>query len=157
MPTPDKQFPVSVVMESKPSGSPWQNMSWNAVGVCRLSPHSNHEDDVQYMRNDEIEQFVYRHLNLRLFPDECESYYHNLMSPNPSCFVIARENDRGQPVPFLVSMSFDEAHAYQEGDDLVYSVPIPVELYAYLEAYVIEHYRPIQRKKRKRENWKGSQ
>ncbi len=157
MPPLDTHFPVSVIMESRPSASPWQDVSWDAVGVCRLGQQPNAERSVQIIQNDQVEQYVYRHLTLRLFGDECESYYHNLMSPNPSCFVIARENDQGQPVPFLVSMSFDEAHAYQEGDDLVYSVAIPVELYAYLEAYVIEHYQPNQRKKRKRENWKDNQ
>jgi len=153
-------FPVSVIMESRPSTSIWQDLSWDAVGVCSAIERAREEassNDVKIIKRGEIEQLIYDNLKLRLFLDECESYYHNLMSPNPGCFVIAREDSKGRPVPFLVSLSFDEAHAYQEGDDLVYSVPIPTELYRWLEAYVIEHYAPMMRKKRKRKNWKAGE
>lgn len=153
-------FPVSVIMESRPSNSVWQDESWDAVGVCSVSGDSldsDHQSSEKVIKLGDVEQVIYSDLKLRLFLDECESYYHNLMSPKPGCFVIARENDNGRPVPFLVSMSFDEAHAYQEGDDLVYAVPIPPELYLWLEAYVIEHYAPVKRKKRKRKNWKAGE
>ena len=153
-------FSVSVIMESRPSNSMWQDTSWNAIGVCGASgefaaPHTEARNRV--MRHGEREQVVYGPLKLSLYRDECESYYHNLMSPKPGCFVIARENPDGCPVPFLVSMSFDEMHSYQEGDDLVYAVPIPAELYRWIEAYVIEHYAPVKRKKRKRSNWKAGE
>ena len=152
-----EHFLVSVVLESRPSKSMWQDVYWSAVGVCGAGDTS--EADVGSLEASivncgEAEQYIYSPLKLRLFRDECESYYHNLMSPEPGCFIVARENENGRPVPFLVSMSFDEVHAYQEGDDLVYAVPIPPELYRWMEAYVIENYAPIKRKKRKRKNWK---
>lgn len=147
-------FPVSVIMESRPSDSPWQTVDWRAVGVCSASEEEAAlHAEVRTIKHGAVEQYYYAGLKLRLYLDQCESYYHNLMSPHPGCFVIARENDLGSPQPFLVSMSFDEAQAYQEGDDLVYAVPIPPELYRWLEAYVIEHYAPTMRKKRKRKDW----
>ncbi len=154
--TPDK-FPVSVIMESKPSKSPWLDQCWSAIGVCCIADESKDVGVEKVIQQGEIQQFVYRNLKLRLYVDECESYYHNLLSPHPSCYVIAREDGQGKPIPVIVSMSFDEANAYQEGDDLVYSVPIPVELYRWLEAYVIEHYMPQKRKKRKRVQWNDTQ
>ncbi len=160
MQTQPEHFPVSVIMESRPSNSVWQDVSWDAIGVCGTTGESldeNPQNKVEMIKRGEIEQLIYRNLKLRLFLDECESYYHNLMSPKPGCFVIAREDDKGRPVPFLVSFSFDEAHAYQEGDDLVYSVPIPAELYRWLEAYVVENYAPVKRRKRKRKNWKAGE
>lgn len=150
------QYPVSVIMESRPSNSPWQARSWDAIGVCQISEAANAQADEKVIQQGDVEQIIYSNLRLRLFRDECESYYHNLMSPKPGCFIIAREDDDDRPVPFLVSMSFDEAHAYQEGDDLVYAVPIPPELYGWLEAYVVAHYMPVKRKKRKRVNWKDA-
>jgi hypothetical protein len=46
----------------------------------------------------------------------------------------------------VVSLSYDKAHAYLEGDETVYSVPIPAELYrwsekkqASLESVVFSH------------------
>lgn len=153
-------FPVSVIMESKPSASIWQDESWDAIGVVSAREDLQTDEQIAGERvlvHGEVKQVIYGNMKLRLYLDECESYYHNLMSPQPGCFVIAREDDDGRPVPFMVSLSFDEANAYQEGDDLVYAVPIPPELYGWIEAYVIEHYAPEKRKKRKRTNWKDGQ
>ncbi len=151
-----QQFPVSVMMESKPSSSPWLDLSWDAVGICGINA-DDQSSSVKQITHGDKEQFIYNNLTLRLFLDECESYYHNLMSPQPGCFVVAREdedNNSTQPIPFLVTMSFDEAHAYQEGDDLVYAVPIPAELYPWIEAYVVDNYSAEKRKKRKRKDWR---
>ena len=38
-----------------------------------------------------------------------------------------------------------------------YAVNIPAEFYRWIEAYVIAHYLPVKRKKRKRNNWKDAQ
>ena len=155
MQTIPDNFPVSVIMESRPSSSPWLDISWNAVGICGITNESSAESSAEKIINKgDVDQYIYSDLKLRLFLDECESYYHNLMSPQPGCYIVARETANGRPVPFLVSLSFDEANAYHEGDDLVYSVPIPAELYRWAEAYVIENYMPVKRKKRKRKDWK---
>ncbi|HHJ19839.1 MAG TPA: DUF3305 domain-containing protein [Gammaproteobacteria bacterium] len=141
-------------MESQPSDSLWQDLDWKAVGICAAKNITAHPAATQHIQQGDIEHYIYHHLTLRLFIDECESYYHNLMSPQPGCFIVAREDENNQPVPFLISMSFDEAHAYQEGDDLVYAVPIPAELYHWIESYVVENYHPEKRKKRQRKDWR---
>ena len=143
-------------MESTPSSSPWLDISWGAVGICRLREQDQNQQEKRIQQGDKT-QYVYSNLSLRLFLDECESYYHNLMSPEPSCFIVAREDeDNGseRPIPFLVTMSFDEANSYLEGDDLVYSVPIPAELYPWIEAYVVDNYSAEKRTKRKRKDWR---
>ena len=53
------------------------------------------------------------------------------------------------PVPVLVTLSFDEANAYGEGGATVYHVAIPAELYAWVERYVLTHYVPEKKYKRK--------
>jgi hypothetical protein len=58
------------------------------------------------------------------------------------------------PVPFLVSLSFDEAHAYLEGEEQVYDVDVPAELYRWTEAFVLKHYVPEKRRKRQRKDWR---
>lgn len=151
-------FPVSVIMQSKPSSNQWVDEIWDAVGVVVLS--DNDEADVKTIeQGDAGKQLIYSGLKVNLHLDECESYYHNLMSPQLGCFIVAREededgNDTDTPIPFLVSLSFDEAHAYLEGDDIVYSVPIPSELYQWTEAFVIQNYTAEKRRKRKRKDWK---
>ena len=108
---------------------------------------------------DDIEQFLVTGLTLRLHVDECESYYHNLMSPEPGCFIVASQPDDSDdmPLPYLVSLSFDEVHAYLEGDEQVYSVKIPQQLYQWAEAYVLTNYVAIKKTKRKLKNWHESE
>ena len=155
-------FYVSVIMESRPSSHPWADRVWDAIGVVALSEpdlRGNQQREIKVIEQGDIKQLVYSGMKVRVHLDECESYYHNLMSPEPGCFIIAREedadgNDTGVPIPFLVSLSFDEAHAYLEGDATIYSVPMPPELYLWVEAYIIENYAAEKRYKRKRTNWK---
>jgi hypothetical protein len=53
-----------------------------------------------------------------------------------------------------VTASYGEAASYSEVDENVYAVPIPPEIYLWIEAYVLEHYVPEKRRKRKRDDWK---
>ena len=155
-------FTVSVIMESRPSQNQWVDKVWDAVGIVALSDSDDSSDkanEVKVVEQGDIKQLIYSGMKVRLYKDECESYYHNLMSPEPGCFIIAREedaegNDTGIPIPFLVSLSFDEAHAYLEGEATIYAVPIPAELYLWAEAYIIDNYIAEKRIKRKRTDWK---
>jgi len=105
---------------------------------------------------DGLRQWLYPGLAIRLYADECESYYYNLVSNEPRCFVVAHRDDDGcPPEPFLATLSYDEAAAYQEGEDDVYAVPIPPELYPWLERFVLANYVPEKRTKRKRRDWKA--
>ena len=52
------------------------------------------------------------------------------------------------------NLSYDEATSYMEVDEPVFSLPMPPEVYRWLEAYVLEHYVPERKKKRKRDDWK---
>jgi hypothetical protein len=81
------------------------------------------------------------------------------MSPEPGCFIVAGQPDDSDdmPLPYLVSLSFDEVHAYLEGDEQIYSVPIPAELYQWAEAYVLTNYVAIKKIKRKLKNWRETE
>ena len=81
------------------------------------------------------------------------------MSPEPGCFIVASqaEGDDEMPVPYLVSLSFDEVHAYLEGDEQIYSVEIPAQLYRWAEAFVLTHYVAVKKTKRKLKNWHQSE
>jgi hypothetical protein len=41
-----------------------------------------------------------------------------------------------------------------EVEEDVFSVPMPAEIYRWVENFVLQHYVPERRKKRKREDWK---
>ena len=153
-----QRMAVGVILERRPAEvGKWVDHIWEAVGVVAGDAVSNqHMDEPLCSGKDGIEQYLVGGLHLQLFPDECESYYHNLMSPQPRCYVVARkEDDDARPEPFLVSMSFDEAHAYLEGGDEIFAVGIPPEIYRWTESYVLSYYAPEQRRKRKLTDWSG--
>jgi len=151
---PDK-LPISVIMEKRPSDNAWVDFTYQAIGVV-TSDHPQDNAARKIYQHNGVERFLFSGLSLQLYVDECESYYHNLMSPQPGCYVVAGEPETldEMPEPYLVSLSFDEAHAYLEGDELVYSVDIPPQLYQWIEAYVLTHYVAIKKTKRKLKNWK---
>ena len=134
----------------------WRDFQWQAVGIAAKHNEMESLNQVQLVHDGgDTRQYLYDGFSVSLYADECESYYYNLMSPTPRCYVVARQDENDTPVPFLVSMSFDVAHAYLEGDEEVYDVDIPPELYRWTETFVLAHYAPEKRVKRKRQNWKN--
>jgi hypothetical protein len=149
-------MPVSVFMESSPSSSPWADAYWKAVGVTVGQQADNEGHGARLVFQDKgLNRYIYSGFELKLYVDQCESYYHNLVSPYPKCYVITELSEDNVPVPILVSMSFDEAHAYLEGDDQIYAVEIPPEVYVWTEAYIIANYFPEKKTKRKFIDWKA--
>ncbi len=142
-------------MESRPGVTRWATEQWDAVGVT-VGDRGGEFGEV-VVENGEYRQTCYGGLRVSMFEDEAESYYHNLMSPNPGIFIVATvdEDDAGSvPVPRLVTLSFDEAHAYLEGGETVFTVPLCPELYRWVEAYVLQFYVPGKKRRRKRVDWK---
>ena len=147
-------MPIGVIMEKKPSQHAWIDYSYKVIGV--VSSESSGDQEVKRIhQNQGVEHYLFSGLQLNLYVDVCESYYHNLMSPVPHCYIVTRADEHDVPVPFQVSMSFDEAHAYQECDEEVYTVDMPPELYRWVESYVLANYVATKRKKRKRQDWKN--
>jgi hypothetical protein len=151
-----RDMPVQILFECRPAEiGKWIDHVWDAVGVVvgELPPDHREEEPV-WSDESGVQQFLVGGLRLQLHVDECESYYHNLMSPEPRCYIVAHvEDSNDRPRPFVVSMSFDEAHAYLEGEEEIYSVGIPPVIYQWTEAFVLSFYAPEQRRKRKRVDW----
>ena len=89
--------------------------------------------------------------------DAAESYWHTLVGRRPSLYVACRGDLDGAMKPCTVSADYDEAGAYMEADDTVFAVPIPPEVYRWLEAFVLRHYRPAPPRKRRRADWSGGE
>jgi hypothetical protein len=149
-----EKLAVSVIMEKRPSDHAWIDFSYQAVGVVVNEQLQDDQVTKIYQQNG-IERYLFSGLQVQLYVDECESYYHNLMSPQPGCYIVASEPETldEMPEPYIVSLSFDEAHAYLEGDAQVYAVEIPAELYRWTEAFILMHYVATKKTKRKLKNW----
>ncbi len=170
---PPTRFPVNVLMERRRvSGNRWVTDSWRAVGVTvggTSMSDSNRADcrdaetgatptvPVPVVEGPDAAQYLWPGLHVELFVDEAESYYHNLMVGTPGCYIVTRSDPDGLPRPVIVSLSFDAGQAYLEGDETVHAVPLPPELYRAAEAFVLAHYVPEKKKKRRRQDWKAQQ
>jgi hypothetical protein len=118
---------------------------------------------------DKGELFAWTGFHVTLYKDACERYWHALIGDKPLIYVVCRDkvdtmddavrtvNGSCEPAmtiqPGFVSIDYDEAVAAVETDALVLSTLIPLELYRYMEDFVLQHYQPAQLKKRKRKNW----
>lgn len=150
----DQTFPVAVLLQRRPSSNAWRPDSWRILGVvvgAQAEPAGK-----RLVRNDPdgSEDYLWGGFQLRLHKDEAESYYYNLLAEQPSLYVVSRFGPRYTPEPFLVTASFDEAHAYMEAEEDAQPVPMPAELHQWIETFVLEHYVPEKRRKRKRQDWK---
>ncbi|OQX11137.1 MAG: hypothetical protein BWK73_18450 [Thiothrix lacustris] len=140
-------LPIAAILEKRPSISRWADAYWTATGVI-VGERSEPNATLLHTSNG-IAQYLYPGLTARLHLDECESYYHNLKAPYPSGYIVASLAADGTPTPYHFTLSFDEANSYLQGSAQVYPVPLPPELYCWVEAYVLEHYAPELRKKRR--------
>jgi hypothetical protein len=126
-PATPTRFPVTVLMERRNvDGNPWISERWKAVGVTVGAARANGGvNPVRVVSGPDGDQYLWSGLQVELFRDEAESYYHNLMASTPGCYIIARFGEDGMPAPVLVTLSFDAGQAYLEGGDTVYNVPLP--------------------------------
>ena len=155
------QFQVAVILRRKPSRNRWISHIWSVQGVVANSQDVVTQTAGQPVHSgpDGSEDFLWGDISLRLYKDQAESYYHNLLAPEPALYVILRTQQAqgpqpGAPYPVLVSASFDEANAYVESDDDAQPVAMPGEIYHWVERFVLKHYVPERPTKRKRNNWK---
>jgi hypothetical protein len=150
-------FPLSVIMnKATVTDHLWETEQWTALAVVVGERWNEIGNDSEVIFRDELnEQTLFPGFSIRLHKDECESYYYNLLSEEPHIYVVCRTDETDNSLfPLLVSASYDEAAAYHETDDEVFTLPMPPELYPWLEGYVLENYVPEKKKKRKLTNWK---
>ncbi len=151
-------YTVAVVMERRrKSGGRWSRDHWQALGIVMNDGKGASGAGGTLIRQDaEREQYLYRGFSLALHRDEAESYYYNLLSERPGVFIICREDPvDNRVVPVLTRISHYEAEAYLEAGDEVHAVPMPPEIYRWVERFVLDRYQPEIKKARKRENWHG--
>ena len=148
-------IPVSVVLERviNPERK-WVLPNWSAFAVI-TGENAQHDQQRVTIHDDGISsRFLWGGLIVHLYKDGSEGYWYNLLSDRPYLFVVC-EGEQGQMdvEPAFVTANQDEANGYMEAERLVLSVPMPAEICTLLERYVVSHYQPEARKKRKRRDW----
>jgi len=155
---PRVSLPVAVVMGRRMvAGRGWAVPSWRVVGVVAGAGLPGREAQGALVHHDaEEEHFLWGGLRLELYRDAAESYWVNLTGAQPSLFVLCTELDDSL-VPRQVTADQNEACSGVEGDDRVFAAAIPPEVYRRLEAFVIEHHMPREKRKRKRVDWSAGE
>ncbi|MCB2261987.1 MAG: DUF3305 domain-containing protein [Candidatus Thiosymbion ectosymbiont of Robbea hypermnestra] len=156
-PASPRAFPVSAVVDFRTDRDRrWGTGHWEVVAVVAGGHVAGGDQGVRgaSIRADaDDRRTLWTGLAVTLHRDDAESYYHNLMAEHPSLFVVARDEDDGPLEPYLVTASYGEASSYMETDESVFSLPMPPEVYRWVEGFVLEHYVPEERRKRRREDW----
>ena len=149
----DNVMTVSVVVERRATGNPWQDQAWRPVGVL---PHDSEERGKLLAEGDGWALFQGGTLPLELVRGETEGYLINLSQEVPRVFVVLRRNEEADDLefePFLATVCPYEAMGYSGGnDDVVEGVPMPPEIADWVRAFVTQHHvdTPFLKRKNKR-------
>jgi hypothetical protein len=136
------------------AGKVWRVPSWRVAGVVAGATVADRSACGAPIRSDgDEDQFLWGGLRLDLYRDAAASYWANLTGSQPSLFVLCNEDAEGRLVPKMVTADQDEASSGVEVNDRVFAAPIPPEVYLHLEAFVVEHHVPEEKRKRKRADW----
>ena len=145
---------LGIMLERRDCDHPWLDHEWRFIGVI---PGAQDIDGLKVLRSAPgAIQYHAATLELELHRAEAEAYQYNLTSPEPSLFVVLREDDEeesGAPiVAELVTASPYEAQDYLDSsEELVERILIPENIKAWITEFVEAHYKEEPFKKRKRD------
>lgn len=152
----DSAYPVDVVLERRRKQSaPWAFVDWQAGGVVarRSARHAAPERRVVH-EDEACQHILWTGFRIKLRKAAAAAYWSNLMADQPSVFVICRRDEvDDEPKPFLVTVDYDEIVDYQDVGDDVFRLPLPPDIYQWVERFLVNHCEPPKRSKRKRANW----
>ena len=122
--------PLRVRFECRRTGHSWQPLAWRPVAVEPAAPGGD--------------------LAVHLYLDECEGYYLNLTTDEPSLFVqwrrleddtgVVTADDRTPPRALAVTASYNEAGRWMDGGARVDRVTMPEPMVSWVAEYVSLHY-----------------
>ena len=148
-------IPIAVILNRTiDSSKKWAYPSWSVYAVVTGENIQGHDQRVTVHDDGQTKRYFWGGLNLQLFKDGSEGYWYNLLSDSPYLFVVCNgELSDRQIEPRYVTANQDEATGHLEAEDLVLSIHMPSAIRDVLERYVICHYKPVKKKKRKRKDW----
>jgi hypothetical protein len=141
--------PVIVEMRARPvtgAASRWVSHQWAIASVRDASP----EMDAPETDETDTDEMAVAGLNIELHKTEGEGYWLNLTSDAPCVFVMWRQEPGEMPVPWLATVSYNEAGRMLDAGEKVENLPMSESMRAWLQAFTDAHYTPEARKKVKR-------
>ncbi|MDB5999696.1 MAG: hypothetical protein JWP52_1395 [Rhizobacter sp.] len=142
---------VAVLMEREENPNPWEAWRFRLVDVVPDEPAFGTEPKLlRYEAGRTLT--LYPGFTVTLYRDEGEGYHLNLTSGAPVFFVKWRVDDENpsRAWPEHVTVSYNEAGRLLDAQEKVDNVPLLPELVPWLQAFTDEHYRPEEKKQRRR-------
>ena len=142
---------VAVLIEEQRQPNDWEAWRFRIEDVV---PDEGQFGSAPRVLRDDGRNLLRLHpgLEVALHRDEAEGYYLNLTSGAPVWFVMWRtdESDPSRAWPEIVTLSYNEAGRLLDAQERVDNVPLPGEAIPWLQAYTDAHYRPEEKKARRR-------
>ena len=148
---------LGIILERRDSDHPWLDHEWVFVGVIPGAPEI---DGFKVLREAPgVVQYHAATLELELHRAEAEGYQYNLTSPEPSLFVVLRDDEEDETdwpiIAELVTASPYEAQDYMDSsEELVERILIPQSIQEWIGEFVDAHYTEEPFKKRRRDKLK---
>ena len=151
-------IPLGVMLERREvARGRWSVPSWRALAVVAGEHLANSEASAAPLPPDDAgRRYLWTGVALTLYRDKAECYWHNLIGERPALYVICQQNADDELCPTAVTADPYEAGGHVEGDDQVFTVDVPPEVYRHIEAFVVEYNAPQPSRKRRRKKWVGS-
>ncbi len=142
---------VAVVIDRRRAPNRWQDWGFTIADV--VPAQDAFGTAARILRDDgEVRRMLHPGFTLALHADQADGYYLNLSSGAPVWFVVWRidDDDPSRAWPETVSLSYTEAGRWLDAQERVDNVPLQPELVPWLQAYTDAHYRPEEKKARRR-------
>ncbi len=140
---------VIVEMRQRPVtgvASRWATHQWAIASVREAAPDLEQAADTLV----DTDAVAVAGLNVELHKSEGEGYWLNLNSPAPCVFVMWRQESGEMPVPWVATVSYNEAGRMLDAGEKVENLPMSEPMRAWLQEFTDAHYVPEVRKKVKR-------
>ncbi|ALG67969.1 DUF3305 domain-containing protein [Beggiatoa leptomitoformis] len=116
----------------------WLTERWHLLGVVPVYEYQDTERTV-LLETTEGQQYLWTGFAIELHEDEIENYARNLKMPTFCLYVICHGDETEEPIPFLITLSRDEADSYSKEGLRVYDIAMPAEIHRWIERYVLKH------------------
>lgn len=139
------EFPVAVRLGKVAQKSVWQPFAWKLLD---MGPMESLTDLQAQCGPDDCVQTVCA----RIFQDELQGYFLNLDSDTPVLFFLLRypeDRKTERPELFQATFSYDEAARWMDSSEEVQTLPLPVEVCAWLAELVQARYQPEPKRRRR--------
>lgn len=147
-----QSLPLGVVVRRTPGVTRWAKFAWAVSSVLPGAAAA----DWKVMRTEgDVTEFHAATLPLTLYVSDTEAYAHELQARVPSVYVVLRQNEQTDDLPWavaLVTASPYEAQDYcDSAEELVEKIPMPEGLHSWIASFVDTYYEEESFVKRRRD------